>query len=62
METPKCENACSNKEFCFKVDQYFLCECYQCIRTTISIKRCINCGNNIKRLEIGEKLGKRKRI
>ena len=46
METPKCEYACSNKEFCFKVDQYFLCECYKRIRTTISINRCINCGNN----------------
>jgi len=43
-EKRKCENACTNN--CLRINKYFSCGCYQCIRTTLSINYCINCGNN----------------
>ena len=39
-----CGNACTSN--CIHIDKYFSCYCYQCIRTTLSINYCINCGNN----------------
>ena len=40
----KCANACSDKEYCICVDQYFTCDHYQCLYTTFSISYCIECG------------------
>ena len=38
----KCENACMTD--CEFINRYFLCDCYQCLKTTLQINYCINCG------------------
>ena len=45
----RCENGCVVKENCFLVKQWFVCEHYQCSRTTVVLGRCIYCECNVRR-------------
>ena len=45
----KCVNACSDNILCKDINLYYGCVHYCCIRTTILLNHCIQCGNNNKR-------------
>jgi hypothetical protein len=40
----RCEKACSKKDECFDIRQWYTCKHYQCVITSSTINRCIKCG------------------
>ena len=46
MELIECENRCENVRQCFFIYKYFECDHYQCLKTTILLHYCIQCGND----------------
>ena len=47
-----CENRCVNTELCYNIKRYFICECYQCVMTTLILNYCINCACMIPNEEV----------
>ncbi len=39
-----CANACVIKDYCFGLHQWFICDHYQCVNTSMHILYCIECG------------------